>query len=94
MVQIFHNRIHWNLRSRCGYPVGTLQIGTLITGCGGQDVCTPVSMYVCVCVCVCVCVNVFLCVCVCVIFGGQLQARLLEASREVFDVEISSPGGI
>lgn len=38
-----------------------------------------------VCTCACVC---------CVFLGGQLQARLLETSREVFDVEISSLGGI
>lgn len=38
----------------------------------------------------CLCVSVR----VCVFSGKQLQAHLLEASGEVFDVEISSPGGI
>lgn len=58
--------------------MGKLQTGALINWCGGQGVCTHV------------CARAF------VFLGGglQVQARLLEASREVFDVEISSPGGI
>lgn len=62
------------------FPTGELQTWALISG--RQRVWTAP--------CVCVCVYVWVRVSVCVhASGGQLQAWLLEAWRQVFDVEIS-----
>lgn len=62
------------------FPTGELQTWALISGCSGRQ-----RVWTALCVCV------GLRVCVCARFGGgQLQAWLLEAWRQVFDVEISS----
>ena len=83
-----YNRIYLNPGSACqGFQLDELQTGfdQLVWWAG----CLHSCVIVCVCVCDCVyCLSVFF------IGEGGLQTRPLEASREVFDVEMSSPGGI